>query len=192
MSEHGPHADPNDPFQRNVAVTLAIFSVGLAFVNMLTNQSRTQSILRSNEATNTWSYFQSKSTKQTVRTSQLEITQALPTPPAEQITKLTAEIQRYDAEKKEIQDKADQLAAQSKDAEHKEHYYEYSAVGIELGIVIAGVALLLHKKVVFYFAVAAAVAGALGCAYTSFLLKGHSGEAHATAEAAPPAAGHGH
>lgn len=59
---HGPHADANDPFQKQVAVVLAMYSVGLAFVNMLTNQSRTQSILRSNEATNTWSHFQSKST----------------------------------------------------------------------------------------------------------------------------------
>lgn len=190
MSGHGPHADANDPFQKQVAVVLAMYSVGLAFVNMLTNQARTQSILRSNEATNTWSYFQSKSTKEVVRTGELETLEALPSPPAETIAKLKTEIVRYGQEKKTIQQDAEKLAAQAKGHEHKEHLYEYSAVGIELGIVIAGVALLMHKKVVFYLSLVAALAGVAGTVYTGLLMKDHGAEGHEGQAKEAPASGH--
>ena len=61
---HGPHADASDPFQKRTAVAIALFTTVLAFANMLTNQARTEAILSSNRATNKWSHFQSKSTKQ--------------------------------------------------------------------------------------------------------------------------------
>lgn len=128
-----------------------------------------------------------------MRTSELETLRALPTPPQEQIGKLVNEIERYQHEKKQIQSEAAGLAAQSKAAEHKEHLYEYSAVGIELGIVIAGVALLMHKRVVFYLSILAALAGVAGTVYTGLLLKDHGGEAHgAGAQGAPAPSGQGH
>jgi hypothetical protein len=161
--------------------------VGLAFVNMLTNQSRTKSILRSNEATDQWAFYQSKSTKEVVITSEIDLLKSLPTPPQEIIGRLSAETGRYDGAKKEIKEKAETLVAEGKDAEHKEHYYEYASVLIELGIVIAGVSLLLHKKSVFYATVVLAVAGLALTGYTALFMTGHHapGAEAASSEHAP-------
>jgi len=182
---HGPHADPNDPFQKQVAVVLAMYSVGLAFVNMLTNQSRTKSILRSNEATDQWAFYQSKSTKEVVISSEIDMLKALPTPPQETIGHLVSEAGRYDGNKKEIKQKAEALVAEAKAAEHKEHYYEYGAVLIELGIVIAGVSLLLHKRSVFYMTVVLALAGLALTGYTALVMTGHHDHTAESSEHAP-------
>ena len=182
---HGPHADANDPFQRQVAVVLAMYSVGLAFVNMLTNQSRTKSILRSNEATDQWAFYQSKSTKEVVISSELDMLKSLPTPPTETIGRLSSEIGRYDGNKKEIKQKAESLVAEAKAAEHKEHYFEYASVLIELAIVIAGVSLLLHKRSVFYMTVVLALAGLALTGYTALVMTGHHDHTAESSEHAP-------
>ena len=97
---HGPHADPNDPFQKRTAVAIALFTTVLAFANMLTNQARTQAILSSNRATNKWSHYQSKSTKQQL--ARLEQTLLSHMPNVETVAsdtaRVTTELARYDGE----------------------------------------------------------------------------------------------
>ena len=80
MSGHGPNADHKDPFQRKVAVTMALFTVLLAFTTMLTNQARTEAILLATEAANEWTYFQAKSTKSTVVRAELELIEQIRMP----------------------------------------------------------------------------------------------------------------
>src|SRR5437868_5183811 len=133
MSGHGAHADASDPFQKRAAVAIAIFTVILAFANMLTNQSRTKAILSSNRATNQWSYYQSKSSKALIT----QLRRDLVKDDAAKVAELDQELARYEKEKEEIRARAEGLASEEGDAEHKEHYFEYAATVVELGIVLA-------------------------------------------------------
>src|SRR5438132_1288659 len=98
MSGHGAHADASDPFQKRAAVAIAVFTVILAFANMLTNQSRTRAILSSNRATNQWSYYQSKSTKLVVT----QLHRDLVKDDTAKVAALDQEMVRYEKEKEEI------------------------------------------------------------------------------------------
>jgi Domain of unknown function (DUF4337) len=175
MSGHGAHVDPNDPFQKRVAVAMAIYAVQLAFVNMLTTQARTQAILQSNRAASRWAYFQSKGMKQNVAAAEVDLLAQLPpavgaTGRDELLAKLRAEGARYEAEKATIQEEAKAFETQSAHAEHMEHFCEYGAIAAELAIVSAGVALLMHSKKVLTVSVAMAIGSLLIVAYTHFLL----------------------
>ena len=179
---HGPHADSTDPFQRRAAVAIAIFTVTLAFANMLTNQSRTKAILSSNRATNQWAYYQSKSTKQNLTKMERDLL-ASSRPDDPQLAKLDDEMARYAKEKEDIKKRAESLAGEEADAEHKEHFFEYSATVVELAIVMAGVALLLASRKLLGLSTVVAGASLVLMAYTAFLLGHHEAEPHAEAAA---------
>lgn len=197
MSSGHAHADASDPFQRRTAVAIAIFTVILAFGNMLTNQARTEAILSSNRATNKWAHYQSKSTKQNLVRLQLDLVTRLGGESAAEAERhLREEIERYDREKEEIFKEADELANEEKNFERKENFYEYSSTIAELAIVLAGVALLGSSRKLLAGSMAAAAASILLLGYTAVAV-GH-GEVKAEhreladtekppAQAAPPA-----
>lgn len=172
MSGHGAHADASDPFQKRAAVAIAIFTVILAFANMLTNQARTRAILSSNRATNQWAYYQSKSTKQLLTQMRRDLMAKLPNATtAEELATLDGEAVRYDKEKDEIKRNAEALALQEAEAEHQEHFYEYAATVAELAIVLAGIALLMSGRKLLGVAVAIAACALCLVAFTAFALK---------------------
>src|SRR4051812_48825458 len=167
MSGHGPHADAHDPFQKKVALAMAIYAVLLAFVTMLTNQARTEALLLSNEANNQWSYFQSKSTKGMLVRAEADLVESLAsdtTPEKVALIQKTKahfleESERYDHEKEGIKEKAEELAAEAEENKAKEGQFEYASVAMELGIVVATVALLLASQPAFWISILLAVAG---------------------------------
>lgn len=169
---HAPHADASDPFQKRTAVAIALFTTVLAFANMLTNQARTEAILSSNRATNKWSHYQSKSTKQQLVRLEQSLLSRLPgveTASADG-ARITAELARYDTEKEVIRKDAEALAAEEREAEHKEHFYEYSATLAELAIILASIALLTTSRKALYMSLVVVSTALLLVAYTSFAL----------------------
>jgi hypothetical protein len=169
---HAPHADANDPFQKRTAVSIALFTTILALASMLTNQARTQAILSSNRATNKWSHYQSKSTKQQLVKLEQSLSAHIPVLELAKSEgeRITAELARYDLEKNAIRQEAEGLAAQEREAEHKEHYYEYSATVAELAIILASIALLMTSRKALYASFIVAFAALLLMGYTTFAL----------------------
>ena len=167
MSEHhGPHADAHDPFQKKVAISMSVYAVMLAFVTMLTNQSRTEALLLSNEAGNQWAFFQAKSTKGMLVRAEADLVETLSDekgPRAEASAKVRAhfleEAERYDVEKEGIKEHAEELAAEAEANKAKEGKFEYASVAVELGIVIATVALLLTSAPAWWVSIALVVGG---------------------------------
>lgn len=180
---HGPHADANDPFQKRTAVAIALFTTVLAFANMLTNQARTQAILSSNRATNKWSHYQSKSTKQQLARLEQTLLSHMPNveSAASDTARVTAELARYDGEKDVIRKEAEKLTADEKEAEHKEHYFEYSATITELAIILASIALLTGSRKALYASMVVVALGLGLIAFTTFALQ----PPHATASEPP-------
>jgi hypothetical protein len=165
---HAPHADANDPFQKFVAVALAVFTVLLALSNMLGGGARTAAIITTNKATGKWSHYQSKSSKQIVLQSEITILSKL-LPPKEAdaaLAKSKEDVERYEREKAEIQSEAVKLEGQAQAEQHKEHQYEYSATIAELAIILGGIALLMHSKKALYLSAAIASGSLLLIAVT--------------------------
>jgi hypothetical protein len=159
---HGAHVDANDPFQKRVAVALAVYTVVLALANMLTNQSNSQGIIASNETTSKWNYYQAKSNKQNIIKAETDIVALLlaapntPSGNGDLLAKLKSESERYDTEKAEIQKEAKELEHKGQHLQHKAHLFEYGSTIAELAIVIGGISLLVHSKKTLYASAAIA------------------------------------
>jgi hypothetical protein len=167
----GHHVDPNDPFQKRVAVALAVYTVILALSNMLNTQAESNAILTSNKTTSQWNYFQAKGNKQNLAQVELELIGRLPPPPqgnGELTTKLQADIERYEKEKAEIKKKAEDLQDASDAFVHRGHRFEYAATIVEFGIILGGIALLMHSKKLLYTSAALATVSAGLLAFTFF------------------------
>jgi hypothetical protein len=179
---HGPHADASDPFQRRTAIFMALYTVLIAFNGMLTSQARTKALLLSNEATDKWSYYQAKSTKQVIAVATHDILVRLPEAApvgevegklkvslAEAVEKLATQAERYEHEKEDIKKEADEIVERGQHQQHREHWFEYATVVAELAIVLASVALLLTSKAAFRISLALAIVS-LGLTAWTFLL----------------------
>ena len=55
--------EAKDPFDKRVALTIAILAICLSFIANLGDNAKTSSILKTSEASDQWNYFQAKSTK---------------------------------------------------------------------------------------------------------------------------------
>src|SRR5712671_537359 len=93
-----------DPFEKRV--TIAVLAVILSFVGNLGDNAKTDAIIKTNEASNQWGYFQAKGIKGQMAAMQGELLAALGgAQPDEartkEIARLHAETARYETEKAE-------------------------------------------------------------------------------------------
>ena len=63
----------NDPFSKQVAITIALLAVILAVIENKGDNAKTDAILKTSEAANRWGHYQSKSIKQNLHETELEI-----------------------------------------------------------------------------------------------------------------------
>ena len=111
MAEATEIPEASNPFEKRVALTIALLAVVLALVENLGDNAKTSAILKTNEAANQWSYYQSKSIKQNLYETESRLVGFLSTANEESQAKTKAEIAsevaRYQAEKGEIRQSAE-------------------------------------------------------------------------------------
>ena len=160
--------EASTPFERKVAITIALIAVVMSFVEMKGDGAKTETILKTNEMASQWSYYQSKSIKQSLCSHQDEMLPFLAAnagTKAEDLAKLqsrlTEEIGRYETEKRDIKTKAESLAAQVSFQSSVEERCGLSALFLQLAVVIASVAILAHSKPAWIGSILVGGAGAI-------------------------------
>jgi hypothetical protein len=159
-----------DQFEKIVAVSIACMAVALSIIDDQADAAKTEAILSTNEATNAWSYFQAKSTKQHVTESDLHLLSALELRGEADIkTTLEADVARYDAEKDEIKVEAEQLSEKAKHASAVDERAGEGALFLQLAIVLASVAILSHWSKLWWGSLLVALLGT-GIGISSWML----------------------
>ena len=181
---HGPHehevehqAQHGDPFAGRIAVMTAIFAtIGALFGYMggaTQNDAlmfKNEAAIRKTEASDQWSFYQAKSSKQNLAELGATLTAG------EQRAKYAQEAERYGKEKDEIMPEARKLEQQSKEAEerseaslHVHHRWAQAMTLIQIAIALAAITILTRNRGLQYIAYgvgAASVAiGALALAH---------------------------
>ncbi len=154
----------SDAFGRQVAITIAIFAVTLAFIGSKGDNAKTDAILKTSEASNKWGYYQAKSVKQNLSESEGRLLSLLPAGPDEAartaaIAKTASEALRLDAEKDEIKIEAEKLVTE---AEHNSRINDRcgnGALGLQIGIVICSVAILSKWRPLWFAGMATGIIG---------------------------------
>jgi len=73
MPENPEIPEAKDSFEKSVAVTIAVVAVILSWISNRGDDAKTSAIIRTNEATDEWGHFQSKSIKERIVAATLEL-----------------------------------------------------------------------------------------------------------------------
>jgi hypothetical protein len=179
LGEQAEHA--KEPFERNVAVSMAIIAAGLAIVTVLGHIYANEELLAQQRASDQWAYYQAKSSRryesdiardilQQINTQQSKAQQSDAGATAKAVEKYTANQERYEKEGQEVQTEARKLEAESKINGQRALRMHTGEVFLEVGIVFASLAILTKRRSAWSAAILSACVGS-GIALTTILLK---------------------
>jgi hypothetical protein len=164
--------EAKDPFEKRVAMTIAILAICLSFVGNLGDNAKTDAIIKTNEASNQWGYFQAKGIKGQMAAMHADLILRIagkdPSEKAE-ADRLRSEGDRYDSEKMEIKANAE---ANQKEADHKSSINDrcdQSALLLQVAIVICSVSILAQSHKFWWVGILLGAAGAV-VGLTAFLI----------------------
>lgn len=176
MAETPEIPEAKDPFGKRVAVTIAILAVIVSFTAIIGEDSRTESIIKTNLATNKWGYFQAKSIKEHLVKVEKEIIASVALAPAAaerqtvDTAKLNKEIERYTEEKEAIKKDAEELEHDADKLIRTNKRCDIAILILQIAIILSSVAILSHWKILWFTGIAVGVAGT-AVALTALLIK---------------------
>ncbi len=174
MPEAPEIPEATDPFEKRVAISIAILAVILSFIGNLGDNAKTDSILKTNEASNQWGYYQAKSIKSQMAGMQTTMLAALSGAQpdearAKEIARLKAESERYEQEKEEIKKQAEALQAQAAEDSKVNDRCDLSSLMLQIAVVICSVAILSRWHAFWFAGLALGIAGAVAGATAYFM-----------------------
>lgn len=167
MSDAPEIPEAHTPFEKRVAVCIAILAAVLAFVSMRGDNAKTDAGLRTTEASNQWSFFQAKAIREHTLNVQNNLIDAISSSSlnpevAAKVKALGVEdIARYKAERGEIKIKAEGLAKEAETFSAINDRCDLGALLMQIAIVVLSAAILSRMNAMFYIGVALGAAGAV-------------------------------
>ena len=175
MAESPEIPEAKDPFEKRAAVTIAILAVSLAVFGNKGDDAKTEAIIKTNEASNGYAYFQAKSIKSSIASAERDLLAALA--PSQtggaDIAKISedlkAKIEKYEKEQEPIKEKADEF---KKEAEHESainNRCDRAALALQVGIIAASVSILARSQAFWIGSIILGLIG-IGIGVSAFLL----------------------
>jgi hypothetical protein len=139
--------EAKDPFDKRVALTIAILAICLSFIANLGDNAKTSAILKTSEASDQWNYFQAKSTKALLAAMHGDLMMRLSSEERfedarKRAVQLGQDAQRYDIEKAEIKKQAESMVAQARHFSAINDRCDQAALLLQIGVIVCSVAIL--------------------------------------------------
>ena len=166
LQEHAEHA--KEPFDRNVALSMAVIAAVMAIVSVAGQILVTEELLNQQKASDQWSYYQAKDIRRYESDIARDVMAAVSAGPAA-VNKYAANMERYDKERGEIEAEARKLEEESHVHGAQALRAHLGEVFLEIGIVLASLAILTKKRLIWFISMFSALAGA-GVAATALLV----------------------
>ncbi len=187
-AEHAEHAS-HDTFNRNVATTMVVIAAVLAAVALLSHRSHTETLrlqtlsnVRHTQASDIWTYFQAKNIRMHEYAMFLELAGFLATDAAQheqraasekgwtdRVAKYEAELPGLEARARGLEQEADEFQEKSAHVHHQADRFDLGELGVELGLVLAALAMLTRRKLFWLSGSFVALVGVLVAASAWFL-----------------------
>lgn len=166
MAETPEIPEAKDPFDKKVAVTIAMMAVILSFIANTGDDAKTEAILKTNKATNAWGYFQAKSIKQSICESEKSTLTLLAhegdkSKIESEIKTLDENIKRYKLEKDEVKSNAEKLVEEGEHCNTINQKCDRASLLLQIAIVISSVSILAGWKPLWLAGMAVGLAGAV-------------------------------
>lgn len=167
LEEHAHHA--KEPFDRKVAVTMAIVAALLAMVTVGAHIFGNEELLLQQRASDQWAYYQAKSGRRYASDVARDTLKALPPAGASEMSeKYAKNAERYEKEGEEVQNEARSLEAESKLKGRQSFRMEIGEIFLEIGIVFASLAILTKRPIVWVTSMMSAAVGIAIAATAAF------------------------
>jgi hypothetical protein len=168
LHEHAEHA--KEPFDKKVAVTMAIIAALLAIVSVLGHILSTEELLAQQKASDQWAFYQAKDIRRYDSEIAQDMLKALKGSDAdERIEHYSGNAEKYEKDRKGIQEEAKEFEAERDHKGAQALRLEIGEVFLEMGIVFASLAILSKRSMVWYISMIAALVG-VGLAATPLLV----------------------
>ena len=166
--------EAKDPFEKRAALTIAIIAICLSFVSNLGDNAKTSAILKTNEASDQWGYFQAKSTKAQLSAMHGDLIMRLSSDERSddarnQAIRLGQEARRYDVEKGEIKAKAEKLAAEAAHMSAINDRCDQAALLLQIAVVVCSVSILAQSHKFWWLGMFLGIAG-IGVGATAYFI----------------------
>ncbi len=156
-------AEEKEKWQGGLALSTAVMAVLAALTTLYMGKYSSRAIMAQGQETNQWSYYQAKSIKGhtyeiNLKTMQLQYLalDGAKTETAAEYEKTMAgyrnEITRYEAEKKEIKAKAEEIAKGKLKAQEMGGNFAYSLIFLQIALMLASISSLTKRKYLWYIA----------------------------------------
>lgn len=157
LHENAEHA--KEPFDKMVAVTMAIIAALLAVDGVMAHLLTTEELLLQSKASDQWSYYQAKSIRRYNSEIAADVARGFHEEAADLVLKYKGNIEKYKKEADEVSDKAKEFEAESRMKGDQAHRLDYGEVFLELGIVLASLAILAKRSFFWYASIGSALIG---------------------------------
>lgn len=164
MAESPEIPEAKDPFEKKIAFSIAIIAVALAIIGAKGDHAKTEAIIKTNHASDKWSYFQSKSVKQQLTKLEshlITLTAAASPDAAKQIEAVKTEGERYEKEKEEIKKEAEELQEEATKELTLHGKFHIAEMLLQLGVVLSSIAILARQHVAWLASLTLATAGVI-------------------------------
>ncbi len=174
MAEAPEIPEAHDPFEKRVAVTIASLAVVLAVIGNKGDNAKTDAIIKTNEAANKWGHYQAKSIKGNIAAVERELLTLLApsgnadADAAKKNDQLRAEVEKriakktaeYEQEMPVLMKEAEELRADAARGSQINDRCDQASLALQIGIVIASVAILSRMKVFWIISIILGLIGA--------------------------------
>jgi len=166
LSEHAEHA--REPFDKKVAVTMAIIAALLAIVSVAAHIYSTEELLAQQKASDQWAYYQAKDIRRYDSEIAADFLKALKSDSAaEELKHYGENAARYEKDRAKIEEEAREFEKERDVKGDKALRLEIGEIFLEIGIVFASLAILTKRPVVWYGSMLTAAAGVIIALTTS-------------------------
>lgn len=162
--------DKKEPWLNFLALTTIIFAVAATLSTFKGGGYSTRSMLSQEQASNKWSYFQSKSLKLYIYETQKDVleleTKRIPANEASVLVAYKAKmadfeksIERYETEKEEIKKEAERFEQVRDEAQLHSKAFGMAVIFLQISILLSSIAALIKRKYLWYMAMGVGVVG---------------------------------
>jgi len=148
-----------EPFDKKVAATMAILAAALAVVSVLGHIMTTEELLIQQRASDQWNYYQAKS----IRRYQSEVARDIfaGLKAGDQSSQYQKNSEKYRKDGEEIQKEATGLEKESHHRGQQALGFHFGEVFLEFSIVLASLAILTKRPLLWYASIGSGIVGAV-------------------------------
>ena len=163
LQEHIHHAE--ETFEKVAAGSMAIIAALLAIVSVLGQHYNTEQILKQEQSSDQWAYFQAKDIRRYIAQSTQDL--AGRTDPAA-VQRYQKDEARFKSEAAAIKKEAEALERERNNLEDKARQFHFGEVFLEIAIVLLALSILTKRRLLAFAGFGSAVFGT-GWAALGFL-----------------------